>query len=272
MREPLAILGTGALGEALLSGLLGSGMLEAQQARCAVRREERAAELADRYGVEATTDPRAAAEQARMVVLAVKPQQLDALLAVVGGQLRPEQTVLSLAAGVPTARIEAALPDGVPVVRAMVNTPARVGQAASVVAAGRHAGPTHLEQASGLLGAVGVVIRLPEHQLDAVTGLSGSGPAYLLMVVEAMVEAGVLLGLPRSEAATLAVQTLVGTGALLRETGQSPAELRAAVTSPGGTTAAGLRALERAGLRAAFADAVEAAARRSAELSGGGEA
>jgi pyrroline-5-carboxylate reductase len=173
--------------------------------------------------------------------------------------------VLSIAAGVTIAALEAAAP-GRPVVRAMPNTPATIGLGAAAIAAGTHAHDGHLDLAERLLGALGLVVRLPEHLLDAVTGLSGSGPAYLFLVAEALVEGGVLVGLPRPVAAKLVNQTLLGASTLLARGDEGPEALRAAVTSPGGTTAAGLRSLEAAGVRSAFIDAVVAATRRSTEL------
>jgi pyrroline-5-carboxylate reductase len=194
-------------------------------------------------------------------ILAVKPG--DAAGALRG--LAPRR-VLSIVAGVTTGALEAALPAGTHVVRAMPNTPALVGQSASAIAAGAHATTYDLDWAEQVLGAVGTVVRVPEAQLDAVTGLSGSGPAYVFLVAEALIDAGVLVGLPRPAARDLAVQTLLGAARLLAETGESPEALRAQVTSPGGTTAAGLRALETRGVRAAVLDAVVAATERSREL------
>jgi pyrroline-5-carboxylate reductase len=176
--------------------------------------------------------------------------------------------VLSIAAGVKTTTIESAAGEGIAVVRAMPNTPALVGQGAAAIAPGRSASDEDLEWAEGILAAVGRVVRVTEAQLDAVTGLSGSGPAYVFLVAESLVDAGVLVGLPREVAETLAFQTLLGAATMLVETGDDPAALRAAVTSPGGTTAAGLRALEDAGVRAAILDAVDAATARSRELGG----
>jgi len=173
--------------------------------------------------------------------------------------------VVSIAAGVRLAALEASLAD-VPVVRAMPNTPALVGAGVTAIAPGTHAGEEDLAWAEEVLGAVGRVVRVAEPLLDAVTGLSGSGPAYVFLVAEALIDAGVLVGLPRDLSATLAVHTLLGAARLLAETGDTPEALRAAVTSPGGTTAAGLRALEAAGVRAAFLDAVSAATERSKEL------
>jgi pyrroline-5-carboxylate reductase len=177
--------------------------------------------------------------------------------------------VLSIAAGVTTATLEAALPSGTAVVRAMPNTPALIGAGASAIAAGSAAGDADLAWAEGVLGAVGEVVRVPEAHLDAVTGLSGSGPAYVFLVAEALIDAGVLAGLPRPTSRALAVQTLLGAARLLAETGESPEVLRAQVTSPGGTTAAGLRVLEAKGVRSAVLDAVMAATERSRALGAG---
>ncbi|MDQ6838766.1 MAG: pyrroline-5-carboxylate reductase [Actinomycetota bacterium] len=203
------------------------------------------------------------------------PGASDVILAVKPGVVRAacEQLndlgvnrVLSVAAGVTLERLEGWLDQQVPVVRAMPNTPALVGASASAICGGSHAGPDDLFWAEVILAAVGTVVRVDEGLLDAVTGLSGSGPAYVFLVAEAMIDAGVLVGLPRQTAAALTVQTMLGAARLLAESGQTPESLRAGVTSPGGTTAAGLRALEAASLRSAMLDAVSAAAERSAEL------
>jgi pyrroline-5-carboxylate reductase len=204
------------------------------------------------------------------LVLATKPP--DAPPALAAAAAIGVRRVLSIAAGVRCAALEAAVPAGTPVVRAMPNTPALVGRGASAICAGTSAGGADLDWAESILGAVGIVVRVPEHQMDAVTGLSGSGPAYLFLVAEAMVEAGVHVGLPRDVADALTRQTLLGAATLLAADEDAPGppraieELRAAVTSPGGTTAAGLRVLEDRAVRAAVLAAVEAAARRSAEL------
>lgn len=196
-------------------------------------------------------------------VVAVKPADVEsACAALSAAQVR---RVLSIAAGVTLARLEAWLP-GVAVVRAMPNTPALIGAGAAAIAPGREAGEGDLAWAEGILGAVGTVVRVYEGLLDAVTGLSGSGPAYVFLVAEALIDAGVLVGLPRPVSAQLAIQTLLGSARLLAESGQGPEALRAAVTSPGGTTAAGLRALEAAATRSAFLDAVVAATERSKAL------
>jgi pyrroline-5-carboxylate reductase len=258
----LVVVGGGRMGEALLRGLIDAEW--AQPADLAViepvaaRREE----LADLLpGVTIAAEPGEGADGA---VIAVKPGDVEAAIGtlVEAGVGR----ILSIAAGVPLARLELAAGHGVPVVRAMPNTPALVGAGAAAIAPGSEATDDDLAWAESILGAVGVVVRVPEHLLDAVTGLSGSGPAYVFLIAEALIEAGVLVGLPRDTSSTLAVQTLLGSARLLAETGQTPEVLRAGVTSPGGTTAAGLRALEAAGARSAVLDAVTAATERSREL------
>ena len=265
-RSGLAVVGGGKMGEALLSGLVRrrgpEGIVVCE------RSEARAAELTARYGVSVLGLPEAAAA-ARVLVLAVKPQDVDTLLGALAGWVDEDHLVVSVVAGVPTARIEAALPAGVPVVRVMPNTPALVDEGMSVLSAGAHAGEEHLDEAERLLAAVGQVRRVPEAQQDAVTALSGSGPAYFFFLVEAMVDAGVLLGLPRALAADLVVQTALGASVMLRDTGEHPVQLREAVTSPGGTTIAAIRELERHGVRAALTAAIEAAHARSVELGAG---
>jgi pyrroline-5-carboxylate reductase len=256
----LVVVGGGRMGEALVTGLLSGGWAAGDVTVVEVSPARRDAIAAALPGVDVVPEP-VAADGA---VVAVKPGDVEAActaLAATG-----VGRVLSIAAGVPTGRLEAALGAGVPVVRAMPNTPALVGAGVSAIAAGSAAAGDDLEWARGILGAVGEVVTVPERLLDAVTGLSGSGPAYVFLVVEALIDAGVLAGLPRDVAETLAIGTVAGAGRLLVETGDGPAELRAAVTSPGGTTAAGLRALEQAGTRAAFLDAVLAATERSKEL------
>jgi pyrroline-5-carboxylate reductase len=263
----IAILGAGKIGEALLSGLLDSGT--AREDLCfAEQYEERAAELTERYGVAAVKSVEAAAS-ADLVVLAVKPADIATLAAEIAPELAPATLVVSVAAGITTAAVEKHLAPRARVVRVMPNTPMLVGEGMSAVCAGAHATDDDLASAERLLGAVGQVVRLPESQLDAVTALSGSGPAYVFLLAEAMIDAGVLTGLPRPVASALAIQTILGSALMLRDSGQSPTLLREAVTSPGGTTAAALRKLEERGLRAAFIDALEAARDRSRELAAG---
>jgi pyrroline-5-carboxylate reductase len=262
--DVLAILGGGKIGEALLSGLL-RGERTASDVVVSEKHPERAAYLAETYGVK-TLDPAAAVAAAQTLVLAVKPQDIDALLAELGPVVGPRHLVVSVAAGVTTKHIERALADGVSVVRCMPNTPALVDQAMTAVSAGAHADEAHLAVAESLLRAVGRVVRVPESQLDAVTALSGSGPAYFFYLVEAMIDAGILLGLPRTLAAELIVQTAIGSAVMLRDSGEHPVQLREAVTSPGGTTIAAIRELEVHGVRAALLAAIEAACLRSREL------
>jgi pyrroline-5-carboxylate reductase len=259
----LQLIGGGRMGEALLAGVLASGWTSADDVRVVEVADARRDELAARFdGLVVAAEP----GPAEGTVVAVKPQHVhDAVgAAVAAGSDR----ILSIAAGITLARLEAAAGPGVRVVRAMPNTPALVGAGVAAVAAGSGAGEADVAWATELLGAVGEVVVVPESQLDAVTGLSGSGPAYVFLVAEALIDAGVLVGLPRDVATTLATATLLGSARLLAETGDGPADLRAAVTSPGGTTAAGVRELERHAVRAAIADAVSAATERSRELAG----
>jgi pyrroline-5-carboxylate reductase len=256
------VIGGGKMGEALAAGLVASGWVQASELRIVEKQPDRADTLVEVFpAAEVATVP----AEAHGHVLAVKPGDVPAACAALR-DTRSRAPVLSIAAGVTIARLEELLPEGTPVLRAMPNTPALVGAGAAAVAPGRAAEESHLTWAEQILGAVGTVVRVDEPLLDAVTGLSGSGPAYVFLVVEALIEAGVLAGLPRSTSATLAVQTVLGAAKLVDESGQGPEALRAAVTSPGGTTAAGLRELERAGVRAAFLDAVMAATERSRAL------
>src|SRR6266700_3443055 len=270
-RGRVAILGAGTIGEALLAGLLSGGWREPPEVVVTGRREERIAELAERYGVEATLSNAEAVAGASLVVIAVKPQDFDVLFGEIGGLLSPEQTVLSVAAAIPTAMIEAHVAASVPVVRAMPNRPATVHEGVAGVCAGAHAGDEHLALAEEALSHLGSVVRVAERYMDAVTAVSGSGPAYFALLAEAMIEAGILLGLPREVSTQLVVQTMFGTAKLLRDEHMHPVELREAVTSPGGTTIRAIRELEQAGVRAAFLNAIQAAMERSKELARGDE-
>jgi pyrroline-5-carboxylate reductase len=265
----IAILGVGQIGEALLAGLLSTGWRTPDEIVVTVRREERVQELAERYGVLATTSNPEAVNGAAMIVIAVKPQDFDGLLGEIGGILSTEQTVLSIAAAVPTSAIEERIAAGVPVLRAMPNTPATVHEGVAGLCAGAHAGDEHLALAEDVLLHVGRVVRLPERYMDAVTAVSGSGPAYFALLAEAMIEAGILLGLSREDTTQLVVQTMFGTAKLLRDEKMHPVELREMVTSPGGTTIRAIRELEQAGVRAAFLNAIQAAMDRSRELAAG---
>jgi pyrroline-5-carboxylate reductase len=265
----IAILGTGKIGEALLSGLLSSGWRDASELVASCRREERAAELHERYGVVATLSNAEAVNGAAVVVVAVKPQDLDVLLGEIGGLVSSDQTVLSIAAAIPTAAIERRIAPGVPVVRAMPNTPATVHEGIAGICAGAAADDAHLSLAEDVLAHLGAVVRVPERYMDAVTAVSGSGPAYFALLAEAMIEAGILLGLSREISTQLVVQTMLGTAKQLRDERMHPVELREMVTSPGGTTIAAIRELEQAGVRAAFLNAIQAAMDRSRELAAG---
>jgi pyrroline-5-carboxylate reductase len=265
--ETVAVLGAGKMGEALLSGMLRAGRAPSDLL-FTERHADRAADLTARLGVEAVAAGDAA-KRADTLLIAVKPQEIGALLDDLAGTVTPENLVITIAAGIPTTTIEKRLADGTPVVRVMSNTPVFVDQAMSAISAGAHAGEEHLARTEDLLRPVGKVIRVPESQLDAVTALSGSGPAYFFFLVEAMIDAGILLGLPRAVAADLIVQTAIGSATMLRDSGQHPVELREAVTSPGGTTIAAIRELENHGVRAALLAALEAARDRSRELAAG---
>lgn len=259
----LTVVGGGKMGEALVAGLLGAGWGEAAEIAVVEKVEVRRLELADRFpGLVVAADVRAADG----AVVAVKPDDVEAACRALAASGTP--VVLSIAAGIPISSLEAWLGDGVRAVRAMPNTPALVGAGAAAIAGGTTATEDDLAWAEALLSAVGTVVRVPEHLLDAVTGLSGSGPAYVFLVAEALIDAGVLAGLPRATSSALVVQTLLGSARLLAESGQGPEALRAAVTSPGGTTAAGLQALEERAVRAALIAAVQAAAERSRTLGG----
>jgi pyrroline-5-carboxylate reductase len=265
----IAVLGAGKIGEALISGLVSSGWREPAELWATSRRQERVDELTERYGVRATTSNAEAVSGAAIVVVAVKPQDIEALLGEIGGLLAEEQTVLSIAAAIPTSLIEGHLLARVPVVRAMPNTPSTVHEGIAGIAGGAHAAETHLAAASEVLSHLGRVVRVPESQMDAVTAVSGSGPAYFALLAEAMIEAGILLGLSREISTQLVVQTMLGTAKQLRDTHTHPVELREMVTSPGGTTIAAIRVLEMAGVRAAFLNAIQAAMDRSRELAAG---
>jgi len=261
----LAIVGGGKIGEALLSGLLRGHEYRPESVVVVEKHLERAAELTTKHGVQVVSLADAAAF-ARTILLAVKPQDIDIVLDELGKYIDEQHVVISVAAGVTTARIERGLGKDVPVVRCMPNTPALFDQAMTAVAGGAHATEENVVLAESLLAAVGKVVRVPESQLDAVTALSGSGPAYFFFLVEAMIDAGILLGLPRALAAELIVQTAVGAAVMLRDSGEHPVQLREAVTSPGGTTIAAIRELENHGVRAALLAAIEAACERSRQL------
>jgi pyrroline-5-carboxylate reductase len=264
MERTVAVIGAGKMGETLLSGLLRAGTPPARLL-VTTRRAERAAELSDRYGVGAVANADAA-QAAEVLVVAVKPQDAPALLADLGPRVPPGRVVVSICAGLPTAFFEKHLPAGTPVVRVMSNTPALVDEAMTAISGGSHATAEHLALAEGLFAPLGKTIRVPESQQDAVTALSGSGPAYLYYMVEAMTDAGILLGLPRQVAYDLIVQTVIGSAVMLRDSGEHPVRLREAVTSPAGTTISAIRELEDHKVRAALLAALEAARDRAREI------
>jgi pyrroline-5-carboxylate reductase len=266
MNRRVAILGCGKIGESLLGGLLSAEWREPSEVVASSRREERVGELRSRFGVEATSSNGEATAGAGLVVISVKPQDIEALLGEIGPLLAPDQTVLSVAAAIRTARIEARIAEAVPVVRAMPNAPSIVHEGIAGICAGAHANEEDLALAEECLSHLGSVVRVPEAYMDAVTAVSGSGPAYFALLAEAMIEAGLLLGLSREVTTQLVVQTMLGTAKLLRDEHVHPVELREAVTSPGGTTIRAIRELESAGVRAAFLNAIQAAMERSREL------
>ncbi|MGW4638235.1 pyrroline-5-carboxylate reductase [Sphaerisporangium sp. NPDC004334] len=263
----IAILGTGKMGEALLSGLLRAGV-KRDEIVATARREERAQALRERHGVRVVSNSEAA-KIGETLILAVKPQDMAALLTEIAPHVPAGKLVVTVAAGITTSFVESRLGDEVPVVRVMSNTPVLVDEAMSVISAGAHAAETHLRHAEDLLSPVGKVLRIPESQQDAATALSGSGPAYFFYLVEAMVDAGILLGMPRAAALDMVTQSIVGAAIMLRDSGQHPVILREAVTSPGGTTIAAIAELERHSVRAAFLAAIEAARDRSRQLAAG---
>jgi pyrroline-5-carboxylate reductase len=260
----IAVLGAGKIGEALLSGLLQGGR-KADELLFTEKHPDRAAALTQRYGVEGL-DVAGAAKRADVLVVAVKPQDIEPLLDELAPVLKPGTLVVSLCAGLPTSLYERRLPENTPVVRVMPNTPMLVGEAMSAISAGRYATDEHLNLVEELLATVGQVARVPENQQDAVTALSGSGPAYFFYLVEAMIDAGILLGIPRDLAGRLIIQSAVGAATMLNEGDQHPVILREAVTSPAGTTIMAIRELEKHGVRAAMLAAIEAARDRSVEL------
>lgn len=264
-RPHAAVLGGGVMGEALVTALLAAGWT-ADDVDVTERSAARAMELSGRYGVRAADPNAKAVKGAGLVLIAVKPQVVPDVLAEIAPTLRPGTLVVSVAAGVPVAVYEAALPAGTPVVRVMPNTPALVGKGASAIAPGTHATDEHLDLAERALAATGLVVRVAEKDLDAVTAISGSGPAYAFYLIDAMAEAGVLLGLTRDMATRLAVATVEGSAALAAQTGDHPVVLRERVSSPGGTTVAGVAQLDAHGVRAGVVAAARAAHDRSREL------
>lgn len=268
--KKLAVIGGGVMGEALLSRLIREGLYQPAEVLVSEPTAQRREALARDYGVQVVAENRSVMATADIVLLAIKPQVFDLVAAELQPQNSPQPSsklplLLSILAGVPLSRLESTFP-GHPVVRAMPNTPAIVGAGMTAIACGTYVQPNHLAAAKQIFQAVGEVVEVSESLMDAVTGLSGSGPAYVALVVEALADGGVAAGLPRAIATQLALQTMLGTTQLLQEKGLHPAQLKDQVTSPGGTTIAGVAALEKAGFRSALIQAVLAAAHRSKEL------
>jgi pyrroline-5-carboxylate reductase len=261
-----AFIGAGNMAGALIKGLIRSGKVKPQDIQASDRRSEHLGQVEKAFGIRIAEDNPACVEGASLVVLAVKPQVMPEVMHGLAGKIPPEALVVSVAAGVTTRAIEAALGGKTRVVRAMPNTAAMVGYSATAVCPGAYATPPDLATGRELFEAVGRVVTVDEVHLDAVTGLSGSGPAYIFLIIEALADAGVKVGLSRDVALTLAAQTLLGSAHMLLETGEHPGKLKDQVTSPGGTAIAGLHTLEAGGLRTTLMNAVEAATRRSREL------
>jgi pyrroline-5-carboxylate reductase len=262
----LVFLGGGQMAEAIARGVIAAGLLKPGQIAASEVRAARREYLESKVGIRAVASNAEAVGLGDVILLAVKPQDTATVLAEIGGQVREDQVVVSIAAGVPLSKLEAPFTKPVPVVRVMPNTPCLVGAGMAAIARGTHATPEHEARVLGIFNATGKAVVVAEKDLDAVTALSGSGPGYVAIMIEAMIDGGVRAGLARDIATTLAVQTVLGSAQMLSETGTHPAVLKDMVSSPGGTTIAGIHALEQGGLRAAFMDAIVAATARSREL------
>ena len=264
--KTIGFIGSGNMGEALIKGLLGSDSIEAGQITASDVRKDRLAHIQESYGIETNEDNREVVRRSDIVVLSVKPQIMNIVLEEITDVVTPKQLVISIAAGVPIAAIEAGLHKETRVVRVMPNTPALVGAGTAALSAGAHATEEDLGLAKAVFDSVGMSFVIDELLLDAVTGLSGSGPAYVFLIIEALADAGVKMGLSRHMALPMAANTVLGSSKLLLDTGEHPGLLKDMVTSPGGTAIAGLHTLEAGGLRTTLIDAVEEATRRSQEL------
>ncbi|MEB3294847.1 MAG: pyrroline-5-carboxylate reductase [Synechococcales bacterium] len=259
------MIGGGVMGEAILSRLIEKKLYAPKEIVVSEPQLQRRSFLAEQYGVQVTTSNAEAAQVSELLLLAVKPQIFPAIAAEFATSQPSADCLVSILAGTSLQQLEAAFPNQA-IIRSMPNTPAQVGTGITAIAAGQQVQPHHLDRAKRLLETVGSVVEVPESLLDAVTGLSGSGPGYIALVVEALADGGVAAGLPRAIALQLAIQTVLGTAQLLQETGLHPGELKDRVTSPGGTTIAGIAQLEKQGIRSAFIEAVKAATNRSKEL------
>jgi len=265
--KKIAVVGAGHIGGALIGGMLRAKLTASKNIKASRRNETALAALKKRWGINVTTDNKAAVRGADIVILAVKPQVSPEVLTELAAVIRPEQLVISLMAGITAKAIGQKLGQPCPVVRAMPNTPCLVDAGATAIAAGAHAGAKELAIAERIFSSVGQVVTLPENCMDAVTGLSGTGPVYIFMVIEAMIDGGVKMGIPRSVATSLATQTVLGAAKLVQETGKHPAILKDEVTTPGGTAINAIHVLETKGLRSVLIDAIMTATQRSQELS-----
>jgi len=266
MQQKIGFIGGGNMGEALIKGILKSGVCSRQAVCVSDIRSERLKALQKSYGIKIGKDNPAAAAHADVIILCVKPQNLEVMLNGLAPAISGRHLIISVAAGVPTDFIARHFKSSIPIIRAMPNTPALIQEGASALCRGRNAADSHLKIAQNIFSAVGKVVVVDESLMDAVTGLSGSGPAYAFLFIEALADAGVKMGLTREVALLLAAQTCLGSAKMIAETGEHPARLRDMVTSPGGTTISGLHKLEAGRLRSAVMDAVEAATKRSQEL------
>lgn len=266
MKDKIGFIGAGNMAEALINGILKAGLFTPQKVHASDIREVQRKKIQKTYGIKTYRDNGEIIARTGTVILSIKPQQMDDVLSEIAPRLGRDHLIISIAAGITTHYIAQRLSGEIPVIRIMPNTPALVQEGASVLTRGRHATESHFKSAQQIFEAVGSVVTVDESLMDAVTGLSGSGPAYVFLFIEALADAGVKMGLPRSVSLSLATQTCLGAAKMVSETGKHPAQLRDMVTSPGGTTISGLHRLEAGGLRTALMDAVEAATRRSKEL------
>jgi pyrroline-5-carboxylate reductase len=267
-KKRIAVVGGGKMGGALVEGMISGGLVKPEAMVVSDTDDARRREIARSYGVEVTADNRGAVRGADVILLAVKPQNMAEVLAELAGAISPSALVISIAAGISTAFIEERLRQEIRVVRVMPNMPALIGEGAAALSPGAHAAEADLTLARHIFAAVGITVEVKEELMDAVTGLSGSGPGYAFLIIEAFTDAGVRMGLTRETSLMLISQSLLGASKLCLRGEKPPAELRAMVTSPGGTTLAGLKVLEERKLREALIEAVEAATMRSAELGG----
>jgi len=264
--QRIAVLGAGKLGETLIKGLLEAGVIDIANVRITAGHQHRLDQMRERFNVAGTLSNKVAAATADIIILAVKPQTVPIVLSEIGDALRPTQLLISVAASVSTAFIEKHLATGVPVIRAMPNTPCLLKKGMTGISAGKNASREHLELAKFIFDAVGRTIVADEKHMDAITGLSASGPAFIYIVIESLAEAGVKVGLPRDIATELAAQTVVGAGSMVIETGEHPAKLKDMVTTPAGCTIDGILELEEGGLRVTLIKAVVKATQRAKEL------